>query len=90
MPSKGNTTQRGYGREHQLIRARLLRTLKPGEPCVRCGESMYKWQRLQAGHAELSASEGGKAERLEHAECNEEAGRLKAAALRRRPELPEW
>jgi hypothetical protein len=90
MPSKGNTTARGYGREHQLVRERLLRLHREGTECVRCGQPMYSWQRLQAGHAEIPASEGGKAERLEHAECNEEAGRLKAASLRVRAALPEW
>lgn len=90
MPSEGNTTDRGYGSEHQRIRARMVRAMRPGTICVRCGQPMYKWQRLQLGHGEVPASQGGKGERLEHGVCNESAGGLAAAAKRRRVELPEW
>lgn len=45
MPrQRGSSTERGYGSEHQAIRARLLRAFRPGQPCARCGYPIAsKW-----------------------------------------------
>jgi len=41
---KGNTTQRGYGRAHQLERERRLAAYRPGDICAHGGEPL-PWPR---------------------------------------------
>jgi hypothetical protein len=68
---RGSRQQRGYDREHELIRAELIRTLKPGTPCPRCDKPMQPGQPLDAGHSvDLRDNPSSRADRLEHAGCN--------------------
>lgn len=82
--------QRGYGREHEELRAALLAALVPGSPCYRCGEPMWPdSQDIDLGHTEDRSGYRG----LEHARCNRAAGGRKAAANRARrtePHSREW
>ena len=73
-----------YGTRHQALRARLLRTLVPGSPCLQpfadgtiCGKPMDKTQRLHLGHDDNGGYIG-----LVHASCNDRAAQQKAALLR--------
>jgi len=51
MPSKGTTTQRGYGQDHQKMRARYLALVKSGEAtCWRCGSPIKPGQQWDLGH----------------------------------------
>jgi hypothetical protein len=44
----GGTASRGYGREHQLLRAKLLRRVVWGvTPCARCGSPLTGGPRIQ-------------------------------------------
>jgi hypothetical protein len=48
---KGNTTARGYGRVHQVVRARLAPYVAMGTtPCARCGELIAPGQPWDLGH----------------------------------------
>lgn len=74
--ARGTRYERGYGTEHDKIRARLLRELKIAEMrgitylCWRCLEPMHSTQELDADHSKIRASEGGEADCLTHAPCN--------------------
>ena len=71
------TSQRGYGNEHQKARARLLAALarNPGQPCRRCGQPMWPWQNLDAGHPDWAPARTRQPpDALEHAHCNRVAG----------------
>jgi len=35
--ARGTTTQRGYGKEHAALRAHLVATYHPDDPCPKCG-----------------------------------------------------
>jgi hypothetical protein len=68
-----STTAKGYGWQHQKLRAALLRALVPGSPCPRCNQPMWPGiQALDLGHEDGS----GKTRYvgLEHATCNRVAG----------------
>jgi hypothetical protein len=83
----GTTSERGYGWDHQEDRARQLAELRanPGQPCPRCGQSMYPDQRLDLGHRDDLATYGTdhpSPRRLEHARCNRRAGQALGAARR--------
>lgn len=93
MAVKGKTTaQRGYDAAHQRTRQRLLRQHVDGTPCARCHQPMYKTQALDAGHTIALADGGTKADRLEHASCNRQAGALERTPARdkSRAERAEW
>lgn len=80
MPSKGSTTERGYGYTHQELR----RTLLPyayGQPCPRCGETMRPGQPLDLDHTEDRSAYTGMA----HRSCNRRAGAHKRDRMRRAP-----
>ena len=77
-----------YGYAHRKARAKALAMMVNGAPCPRCNRPMYKHQRLQLGHV-VSVALGGAngATRLEHAICNEYAGRSlggRISGMRRR------
>ena len=84
MRHQPTTTQRGLGWKHQQIRARLIRALRPGTLCPRCGKPMYRWQQLDAGHSRERALYGPhvQADRVEHASCNRAAGAALGNRLR--------
>ena len=66
---KTSTQDRGYGREHQQLRARLL-PLAYGTDCHLCGEVMLNGQDLHLDHTEDRLGYRGMA----HAACNRAEG----------------
>jgi hypothetical protein len=92
------TTERGYGWQHQRLRAALLAELIPGSPCPRCHQPMWPGaQDLDLGHIEGS----GKTmyEGITHASCNRRSGarygnrlrgRDSSVTRRRRRWRPPW
>jgi len=62
-----NTTARGYGAEHQRLRAQLVAALDPWAPCPRCGQPLGPDpDRLDLGHTDDRTGWTG----LEHREHN--------------------
>ena len=79
-----STTARGYGWPHQRLKARLLATWRPGQPCVRCGRPMWDPATIDLGHtADRSAYTG-----LEHAACNRADGARRGNRQRSRRRQP--
>lgn len=74
MPRAGNTTERGYGHQHQQRRKRLLAAHIDGTPCPYCGEPMLRTDELDADHSTPLTLGGSVADRLAHSRCNREAG----------------
>lgn len=72
---RGTTTQRGLGAVHQKDKKRLLAELRDGSPCWRCGQPMFRWQKLDRDHL-IDRSVGGAngPAVLAHASCNRSAG----------------
>lgn len=81
MTAQGNTTQRGYGAEHQALRRAAIRQLKanPGQPCPRCTQPMYADQALHLDHTDDRTGYLG----LSHAVCNLSAGGRKGGRTRK-------
>ena len=79
----GKTTERGLGSKHQKHKKQLLRELRPGQPCPRCGQPMHPHQKLDRGHTIPRALGGVNSPgRLEHASCNRSAGAAMATPMR--------
>ena len=76
---QASTTARGYGAEHQKLRATLLPRAY-GQPCPRCGRPMLEGQDLDLGHTEDRTGYNG----IEHADCNRRAGARKGNRKRGR------
>jgi hypothetical protein len=76
--SKDGTAARGYGAEHQAQRKQALAAFIPGQPCPRCGHSMWPGQALDLDHTDDRAGYHG----LAHARCNRSAGARKGNKLR--------
>lgn len=71
--ARGNRHARGYGADHDAVRASLLAQLKPGELCDRCWTPMHPSQALDAAHPHdrpLRTHPDSVADHLEHAACN--------------------
>jgi hypothetical protein len=75
---RGRRQDRGYDREHEMIRRQLMDALRVRQAkglvtlCPRCGKPMTTTQRLEAGHSvDLRVDPTAKADRLEHAPCNQ-------------------
>ena len=83
---RGTTTQRGLGAAHQADLKRLKAAHRDGDPCWRCGQPMYKSQKLERDHiVDRSAGGANGPAVLAHASCNRRAGqRLTAQILRQR------
>ena len=72
---RGTTTQRGLGGSHQADGKRQRANLIDGTPCWRCGQPMYRWQKLDLDHLTPRALGGiGGPAVLAHASCNRRAG----------------
>ena len=80
----GATTQRGYGWAHQKLRAQLIATYHPADPCWRCGFALGPVPELLVlGHVDGDKTRYAG---LEHRRCsNASGGRLSHA---RRPPPP--
>lgn len=75
MPKSGRTTtEEGYGWTHQQARAQLIRDLRDGDPCCRCGRPMFRNQTrfLDADHWRNHKPQPPDA--LAHRRCNRAAG----------------
>lgn len=80
--ARGTARQRGYDSEHDRLRARLI-PLAYFTACPRCGQEMLPGQALQLGHTEDRVLHPeARADRVEHAACNEAAGARLGNALR--------
>lgn len=80
MPRPGGTTARGYGHDHQKLRAALL-PYAYGQACTRCGRTMQPGQALDLDHTDDRSGYSGFA----HRSCNRSAGAIKGNATRRAP-----
>lgn len=85
----GSSTARGYGSQHQALRARLLKAWRPGQPCARCGQPIYylwTWDRngKRVSAVDLGHNDGKTGYRgLEHRSCNRRDGQAKTTAINR-------
>lgn len=72
VPTPGGTTARGYGHEHQQLRAEWAKELKKLGvlPCARCGESIYHGDDWDLGHTDDRTGYTGP----EHRSCNRADG----------------
>ena len=77
--SKASTTARGYGAEHQQLRAQLLPSAY-GKPCTRCGKPLLPGQALHFDHNDARTGYLGFA----HAWCNKRAGARKGSRIAHR------
>ena len=69
--TRGTRQQRGYGKRHDDVRARLVRQHIPGTPCPKCALPMWDTRYLDAGHSvDLRDNPTAVADRLEHRACN--------------------
>ena len=80
MPKPGSTVARGYGYEHQQLRARLAPLVAAGEAvCVRCGRWIPPGAPWDLGHTvDRSAYTGP-----EHRRCNRREGGVRGNRVRR-------
>jgi hypothetical protein len=89
MTTRANTTARGYGSQHQKLRAQIARLVAAGTAvCWRCGRAIEPWMSWDLGHDDYDRSiyRGP-----EHQRCNRAAAarlgnrmRGKRAKVRRR------
>lgn len=70
---RGNTTERGYGSEHQARRARLLPTAL-GTACPICLNVMVQGQALNLHHSTPLAHGGRHGDQIVHAACDQREG----------------
>ena len=68
--ARPNTTARGYGSQHQQLRAQLLDAFVPVQPCWRCGRPIARKADAQLGHDDNNRT---RYRGLEHTKCNEGA-----------------
>lgn len=76
---RGTSTQRGYGRAHQTLRARLAPKVQAGlVDCWRCGQPIQPDEAWDLGHddADRSLYRGA-----EHARCNRSAAGKQGRAV---------
>jgi hypothetical protein len=77
-----STTARGYGWTHQRIRAALIATYSPEQPCWRCGGALGPFpELLDLGHVDGDKTRYAG---LEHRWCSRAAGARYGNQLRRR------
>src|SRR5688572_16739064 len=80
--ARGSAAQRGYDRQHRNEREAALPEAY-FTPCPRCDEPMLPGQALDWGHSKDRALfPDAKADRVEHARCNQSAGAALGNRLR--------
>lgn len=85
MPSKGNTSRRGYGHPHQQERAKWVPIVKAGKAiCWRCGLPIAPNAKWDLGHDDLDRTKYRGPEHIGR-ECP--AGGNRATAGRRKPRV---
>lgn len=91
MPARvrwhGTTTQRGYGRGHQVERERRLKLYRPGNLCAHCHLPMTYWPLSVArGYIDLPHNETrtGYLPGLAHRKCNRADGAVRGNKMRAR------
>lgn len=90
MPSKGTTTQRGYGSAHKARRAREARTVKAGEAkCWRCGYPIHPNQDWDLGHDDHDRSRYRGPEHRYAADCPAGGNRSTAGRRKRRTQAAQ-
>jgi hypothetical protein len=79
---RGSATRRGYGKAHQMERARWQHLLAQGaQPvCKRCGQIVKPDQAWDLGHSDDRTRWTGP----EHAHCNRSAGQANSMRMRER------
>ena len=86
MPRPRTTTQRGYGRRHQLERERWRITVETGRAtCCRCGQPIDARSPWDLDHSDDRSTYNGPA----HRTCNRRAGAIKGNASRQRSDQPQ-
>lgn len=84
MPRPGSSTARGYNHAHRKQRTLLLKHMRDGDPCCRCGQPMFRTQALEADHLGQAVALGGQLpDALAHASCNRSAGARLGNQLRK-------
>jgi hypothetical protein len=79
VPSAGSTTERGYGRAHQLKRAEWQKVIDAGAgECARCHEPIKPGDEWDLGHDDHDRS---KYNGPECVPCNRRAGGRNGAAV---------
>jgi hypothetical protein len=83
----GRTTRRGYGWDHQRLRAAWQRLVEVGAvTCSHCGERIRPGQRWHLAHAEIAgAHRAGLYAGPQHERCNVAAAQGKRYRPRPRP-----
>jgi len=79
--NQASTTARGYGTQHQKLRAKAIRELRDGISCCHfCGRPMWRRQRLALDHTDDRTGYRG----LTHWACNQRDGARKGAVAANR------
>lgn len=74
MPRSGNSTERGYGSQHQKLREAWRPSVEAGDvDCARCREPIWPGALWDLGHTDDRAGYTGP----EHRRCNRRAGAIK-------------
>lgn len=88
MPSKGTTSSRGYGRQHQALRNKLKPHVASGKAnCARCGQPILPTQRWDLGHDDNDRTRYNGPEHALAKDCA--AGGNRATAGRKPHEQPQ-
>jgi hypothetical protein len=81
-----STTTRGYGWQHQKLRAHLIATYRPTDPCWRCGFPLGPFpELLDLGHVDGDKT---RYHGLEHSRCSRSAGGREGHRRRRAMDQP--
>lgn len=85
----GDTARKGYGGEHQRLRAAWKSAVAAGEvDCVRCGQRIGRGQPWDLGH--VDGSDKRVYSGPEHRTCNRRAGASAMAVRDPTPRVRQW
>jgi hypothetical protein len=87
-PERKNTTERGYGTEHQKLRKQWEPKVKAGVViCARCRKWIAPQAAWDLGHDDIDR---GRYTGPEHAACNRATSAHRVARQGSRRQLPQW